>query len=173
VIWIFGREFTDRTAKDLLALPTARTSIVAAKFAITGGWCLLLSLETYVLGLAAGALLRLPAWSAATAWQGLGRLLVTTVMTWWLLSVLALAASVGRGYLPAVGAMFVMLFLAQVVAALGYGHLFPWSVPAIYSGLAGPDRDPVGLLGYLLVGLVGAGGVLATLRWWRDADQSR
>jgi ABC-2 type transport system permease protein len=30
-IWLFGREFSDHTAKDLLALPTSRTTIVAAK----------------------------------------------------------------------------------------------------------------------------------------------
>ena len=173
LIWIFGREFADRTAKDLLALPTARTTIVSAKFAVSGVWCLMLSVETYLLGLLAGAVLRLPGWSASVASHGLGRLLFTTVMTWLLLSVLALAASVGRGYLPAVGVMFVLIFVSQVVAALGYGHLFPWSVPAIYSGLAGPDRTPPDPIGYTLVALVGSAGVLATLRWWRFADQSR
>src|SRR5215213_11758730 len=29
--WIFGREFSDHTAKDLLALPTSREKIVTAK----------------------------------------------------------------------------------------------------------------------------------------------
>src|SRR5204862_1760089 len=52
VIWTFGREFSDHTVKDLLALPTPRTTIVAAKFVVTGAWCLLLALQTYLLGLA-------------------------------------------------------------------------------------------------------------------------
>ena len=43
VIWIFGREFSDRTAKDLLALPTSRIAIVAAKFAVAAAWCGLLA----------------------------------------------------------------------------------------------------------------------------------
>ncbi|MEX5298315.1 ABC transporter permease [Kocuria sp. CPCC 205292] len=30
-IWLFGREFSDRTATDLLALPTSRTAVVLAK----------------------------------------------------------------------------------------------------------------------------------------------
>jgi ABC-2 type transport system permease protein len=171
-IWIFGREFSDHTAKDLLALPTPRTAIAAAKFAVTGVWCLLLAVETYLLGLAVGALLRLPHWSATAAWQGLGRLLATAVMTWLLVSVLAFAASAGRGYLAAVGVMFVLLFVAQIVAALGYGHLFPWSVPAIYSGVAGDDGLPVGVLGFVLVAVAGGAGVAATLLWWRVADQA-
>jgi hypothetical protein len=31
VIWLIGREFSDRTAKALLALPTSRDAVVAAK----------------------------------------------------------------------------------------------------------------------------------------------
>ena len=33
--WVFGREFSDRTAKELLALPTPRWAIVAAKFVVS------------------------------------------------------------------------------------------------------------------------------------------
>src|SRR5262245_62453804 len=36
--WIFGREFSDRTAKDLMALPTSRENIVAAKLMVVAGW---------------------------------------------------------------------------------------------------------------------------------------
>jgi ABC-2 type transport system permease protein len=173
LVWTFGREFSDHTAKDLLSLPTSRTAIVAAKFVVTGFWCLLLTGETFVLGLIAGAVLRLPSWSASAAGQGLGRLIITAVMSWLLVSILALAASVGRGYLPAVGVMFLMVFLAQIVAALGYGHVFPWSVPGVFSGLSGPDRSAVGPVGFVLVAVVGAAGIGATLAWWRNADQSQ
>jgi ABC-2 type transport system permease protein len=173
MVWMFGREFSDRTAKDLLALPTPRTTIVAAKFLVSGLWCVVLAAEAYALGLVIGAALRLPHWSAATALHGLTRLAVTAALTWLLLSALALAASAGRGYLAAIGVLFVMLLSAQVVAALGYGHIFPWSVPAIYSGLAGPGKPSVGILGFALVGVVGVAGIAATLWWWRDADQPR
>ena len=173
LIWIFGREFSDHTAKDLLALPTPRAVIVIAKFGVTGLWCGLLAVEAYLLGLGVGVMLGLPGWSGTVAWQGLGRLLATAVMAWLLVSVLALAASVGRGYLAAVGVMFVMVFLAQIIAALGYGHLFPWSVPGVYSGLAGPDRPEVGSLGLVLVVVVGLAGIVGTAAWWSEADQSR
>src|SRR5215216_4843533 len=49
--WIFGREFSDHTAKELLALPTSRETIVAAKFVVTAIWTLVLTLLCYVLGL--------------------------------------------------------------------------------------------------------------------------
>ncbi len=173
VVWSFGREFSDHTVKDLLALPTPRTAVVAAKFTVTGAWCLLLAVETYGLGLAIGAALGLPGWTAHTALRGLTVLLVTAGMTVLVIAPFALAASVGRGYLAAVGAIFAAVFVAQVVALLGYGQYFPWSVPALYSGLAGSGRSAPGPIGYLLVAVTGVAGTIATAAWWRNADQSR
>jgi ABC-2 type transport system permease protein len=173
IVWTFGREFSQGTAKDLLALPTPRTTIVGAKFAVTAAWCLLLTLQTYLLGLAIGATLGLPGWSAAVAATGLTNLLLTAVMTIAVVTPFALAASLGRGYLAGIGAMFVAVFLAQVIALLGYGPYFPWSVPALFTGIAGPDRDPPGPLGYGLVALLGVAGMLGTALWWKHADQDR
>jgi ABC-2 type transport system permease protein len=172
VIWTFGREFSDRTAKDLLALPTSRSAVVAAKFTVTAVWCLLLAVQTYVLGLAVGAALRLPGWSTATAIHALATLLATAAMTVLLVAPFALAASAARGYLAAVGVMLGAVFAAQVVALLGYGQYFPWSVPALYSGAAGAGHPGPGLPGYALVVAAGVAGVAATLAWWRSADQS-
>jgi ABC-2 type transport system permease protein len=173
VIWLFGREFADRTVKDLLALPTSRGAVVGAKFVVAAGWCLLLAVQVYLLGLLIGAALHLPGWSVMTAAVALGRLLVTAAMAVSLATPLGLAASVGRGYLAAVAVMFAAVFAAQVIAVLGYGRWFPWSVPAIYSGAGGPDQPPPGPVGYSLVVLVGVAAVAGTGAWWRHADQTR
>jgi ABC-2 type transport system permease protein len=173
VIWTFGREFSDHTVKDLLALPTSRTMIVAAKYAVTAVWCVLLTTQTYLLGLVVGAALRLPGWTTGVAVQALAHMMVIAVLAVLLTTALRLAASVGRGYLAAIGVMFVTLFLAQVIAVLGYGHLFPWSVPAVYSEVGGPDHPSVGPVGYALVVVVAIVSVTATATWWRTADHTQ
>jgi len=172
VIWTFGREFSDHTVKDLLALPTSRTTIVAAKYTVTATWCLALTTQTYLLGLAVGAALRLPGWTTTVAVEALARMMVTAVLAVLLVTTLGLAASVGRGYLAAIGVMFLTVFLAQVIAVLGYGHLFPWSVPAIYSQIGGSDHPTVGPIGYSLVVAVAATSVTATVVWWHTADHT-
>jgi ABC-2 type transport system permease protein len=172
-VWSFGREFSDHTVNDLLALPTPRTAIVAAKFVVTSLWCLVLGVLVSLFGLGIGALLGLPGWSGATAAGGIGGVLVATLMTVLLTTPFGLAASIGRGYLAAVGVMFVVVFLSQIIAALGYGHLFPWSVPALFGGVAGESRTMPGPLGYGLVVLTGAAGAVATAVWWTTADQTR
>jgi ABC-2 type transport system permease protein len=172
LIWLFGREFSDRTAKDLLALPTSRVAVVAAKLVVAVGWCLLLSAQLIVLSLLLGALLGLPGWSPDTALHGLGTVFATTLLTLALATTFGLAASIGRGYLAAVAVMFVSLFAAQVIAALGFGAWFPWSVPSLLSGVAGPRQAP-GPLSIAGVLVVGATASVATAFWWQHADHNR
>jgi ABC-2 type transport system permease protein len=45
--WVFGREFSDHTAKELMALPTPRWVIVTAKFVLIALWILRLTLLIY------------------------------------------------------------------------------------------------------------------------------
>ncbi|MEV1243259.1 ABC transporter permease [Nonomuraea sp. NPDC049750] len=172
-IWLFGREFSDRTATDLLALPTSRTAIVAAKFTIAALWALLLALLLAGLGLLIGTLLALPGWSGPSAGEGVGRIVAAAALAALTTTPPALAASAGRGYLAAVGVLLAIVFAAQVIAALGYGAAFPWSVPALYARIAGPGQDPPGLAGLLLCAATGAAGVVTTALWWNRADHTR
>lgn len=173
MIWLFGREFSDRTAKDLLALPTSRTAIGSAKYLVGLAWCLLLTIHTVLLSLLLGVLLRLPGWSPGVAARGLGTVLAVAVLTVALATTYGLVASVARGYLAAVGAMFATLFASQIVAAVGYGAWFPWSVPSLLSGAAGPGKPLPGAVGIALVLAVGVFAVVATLVWWERADHDR
>ncbi|GAA1761589.1 ABC transporter permease [Nonomuraea bangladeshensis] len=172
-IWLFGREFSDHTATDLLALPASRTTIVAAKFTIATLWALLLAVLLVALGLGIGTLLALPAWSAPAVLDGLARILAAAVLAALTTTPLALAASAGRGYLAAVGVLFGIIFASQIIAALGYGAYFPWSVPGLYAGIAGEGQDPPGPAGLLLVAATGAIGAIATAAWWNRADHTR
>ena len=74
-IWLFGREFSDRTAKDLLALPTSRSAVVVAKLLVGLLWCLALTALLVAVTLVLGLLLRLPGWSPLVALRGAGLVL--------------------------------------------------------------------------------------------------
>lgn len=171
-IWVFGREYSDRTAKDLMALPTSRAAIVLAKFVVVAVWSAVLTAMVYAIGLGVGTAIGLPGGSAELAVASAGRLAAMGGLIVALLAPFAWAASAGRGYLPPVGVLFLSVFLSQVLAALGWGAYFPWSVPAIASGAAGPDMQDVGAVSYLIVVATGALGVAGTVAWWRLADQT-
>ncbi|HEU5440118.1 MAG TPA: ABC transporter permease [Ktedonobacterales bacterium] len=171
VIWLFGREYSDRTAKDLLALPTSRATIVTAKLCLIVIWCALLTLWIYLLGLALGRLIGLPGWTT-DGWLHATAVYATTAsLTIALTLPLAWAASAGRGYLPAIGVTILLVFLAQVLSALGLGPWFPWAAPALLSGAAGPEAQNLGAGTYLSVVAVVAGAIMGVIVWWRAADQ--
>ena len=144
MIWLFGREFADRTAKDLLALPTSRAAVVVAKLVVALVWSLLLTVggggDQPRAGSGAG-LARLVGPGASPRGRCHRRHSVLTVL---LATTYALAASWGRGYLAAVATLFVTAITAQIVSAVGYGAWFPWAVPSLMSGVAGPDQATPG-----------------------------
>ncbi len=170
--WVFGREYSDHTAKDLLALPTAREAIVVAKFVVVACWSALLTAMVWVIGWGIGSAIGLPGWSADLASHAAGQIAVVAILTILLLAPFAFVASAGRGYLPSIGSIFLAEFLAQILAALGWGAYFPWAVPALLSGAAGPGAAGLGAESYLVVALAGLAGVAGTLAWWRFADQT-
>ena len=73
---------------------------------------------------------------------------------------------------PRVGGPRDFSLFAQILAALGWGAWFPWSVPALVSGAAGPDAEAVSAGGVAIVVITAFLGLVATLVWWDPADQT-
>lgn len=171
--WVFGREFSDHTAKELLALPTPRWAIVGAKFVLIALWILGLTLLIFVVGLAIGAAVDIPSWSFASAQASLESLLAISLLTFMLMPFVAFFASAGRGYLPALGWTILTLAVANIVSFLGWGDWFPWAVPILVSGMVEVYADQVGLHSILVVLVTSLCATAATFVWWQRADQAR
>lgn len=169
--WVFGREYSDHTVKDLLALPTSRTTVVLAKFGLIVLWSLLLVGVIYLLGLAVGVAVVLPPTTWAIFTQSTLTIAVTACLIIALVTPIAFFASVGRGYLAPLGVAVLVLLLAQVVAAAGWGDYFPWSIPALRAGMAGEQFTQLSAISYMIVLLTSLLGVVATFVWWERADQ--
>lgn len=170
--WVFGREYADHTIKDLLALPTPRYVVVLAKFILVMLWSATLTAVIYFIGLGVGLAVALPPTSAGIIWQGTITMAITACLTIALATPIAFFASAGRGYLPPMGAAILAVILAQIVAATGWGEYFPWSVPALYAGMAGPAYAHLGIVSYIIVLLAGLLGMVGTFVWWAWADQT-
>jgi len=168
ISWTFGREFTDGTVKDLLAVPVPRFDILLAKFIVAALWCVALIVETTIVGLILGAVIRLPGGSLDVILHGTGLLAVTTVMSITLIMPFGFFASVGRGYLLPIGIAVLMLILGNLSITLGWGEYFPWSVPALIL-----QEAPITPFSYGLVFLTGLVGIVGTYLWWKYADQNR
>ena len=104
---------------------------MAAKLVLTALWAMGLTLVMFLLGLGIGKSVDIPGWSSGLARTSFADLLLTAVLTYLLMPLVALSASIGRGYLLplawAVGTM-VLAQIAAVLLAFGVGTLgtFIW-----------------------------------------------
>jgi len=171
--WVFGREFSDHTVKEMLALPTSRETIVTAKFIVISVWPLAVTLLIFGIALVVGHLIVLPGWSAELLRSAFLGVLGCAILTLGVIPFAALLASIGRGYLPPFGWTILTMVLAQFAAIMGWGDWFPWAIPGLFSGAAGPRAEVLGVHSYIVLILTCLIGLAATFYWWRNADQTR
>ncbi len=169
ITWVFGREFSDGTVKDMLAVPVQRASILLAKFILVAAWSALLTVVIFAAGLLMGLFLNLPGALAAAFLQGGITLAVTGLLVIPLVMPFALFASLGRGYLLPIAVAGLVLALVNLSTILGRGDYFPWAIPMIYA----QGESPLTLVSYAIVILTGLVGMIATYLWWVYADQNR
>lgn len=169
VIWCFGREFSDRMVGSLFALPTSRGMIAAAKLIVVAGWSVLVStsvvLVAFGLGLA-GDLGPLDAF----ALEEMGDVLAVALLTSLLASTLAFPASVGRGYLPAIGVMVLILMTAQMAVLFQAGAWYPFAAPGLWAVSGNQGEALVTLPQLALVPVLALIGAGVTIRWWRHFE---
>jgi len=172
VAYIFGREYTELTAKNMLAPPVARHWFVIAKLVAALVWWLVLVAavvaETFAIGLALG----LPGFSAALALSTVGNSLLAAGMSYLIVPVVAWVTTVGRGFMPPLAFALVMLALGDVFAHTGWAQWFPWSIIPLLIGMVGtPQTLSAG--SYVVLALTffaGVGATIAQLRWADNAQ---
>jgi ABC-type transport system involved in multi-copper enzyme maturation permease subunit len=171
--WIFGREFSEGTSKDLLALPISRKKIVDAKFTLYFFWCFALSFSNVVLASIIGSSLSLDGWNDVD-FVTMGQTYAITTLLSTLIGVpVALFAMIGQGYLAPLGFVALSLVFAQIIAATGFGAYFPWSIPGLYSGAAGEYRSQLDWISYGLLIFVALTGYVSSFKWFQQADQTK
>ena len=171
--WVFGREFSDRTAKELLAIPVSRSSMLIAKFVVLATSMLAMAIWVFLLGLIVGKLVDIPGYSIELVLSAFVNTIGTTLLTIALIPFVAFIASIGGGYMPAFGWAVFTVAISQVAVVMGWGDWMPWSVPALFSGAAGPRAEMLGTHSYIIVLVASATGFLITFNWWLYADQTR
>jgi ABC-2 type transport system permease protein len=172
--WLFGREYSDKTAKDLVSLPISRAKIVNAKFIYYFFWCLALVISNLILGLIIGFSLKLPGWNISMFYEKISLYFITTLMIITLNTLIGFFAVYGKGYMAPLGIVVIVVVLAQIFAALGLGTYFPWAIPGIYSGSGGAEiKSQLNNLSYFILIFTGIVGYFTTIFYQKYSNQSK
>jgi ABC-2 type transport system permease protein len=164
VAWCFGREFADRTVGALFAMPVSRGAIALSKFVVLMVWSFVVCATLILIALLLGTLAGLGPPDGPAA-HGLVKLFAVGVLTALLTMPVALASSIGRGYLPAIGILILLVMAAQVSVLFGAGGWFPYAAPGLWA-VSDQVGSTVGVGQMALVPVVALVGEWATVRWW-------
>jgi ABC-2 type transport system permease protein len=167
-VWVFGREFSDATVKDLLAVPVRRTDILLAKFIVVAIWSTALGVLICGLGLVLGVMFRLPGGSGDIIRAGLVHAGIADCLGIVAGLPFAFFASLGRGYLLPVGTLMLTMIVSQLVTAAGWAEYFPWAILGLYA-----QGEPLSPASFVILALASLAGIGATVWWWHSADQNR
>jgi ABC-type transport system involved in multi-copper enzyme maturation permease subunit len=171
--YLFGREYTDNTAKNLLALPIPRAWFAMAKLCVAGTWFAALLAWFCAEGMAVGMFLRLPGWSMEAVLEEARMIAILGVLLLMLGTVTAWIAVAGKGYLAPLGFTMATLVMGTVLSHTGWGVWFPWTIVPLMSGLAGPSVERLPAGSYAVVAVTFAAGIAATLIHLNKADNTQ
>jgi ABC-2 type transport system permease protein len=141
VTFIFGREYAEGTAKNLLAMPVPRSFFVLSKIVVAAAWFAVLTLWLVPAAALTGVTVGLAGLTTDLVLATTGKLLALAGMSLCCSVIVAWVAVQTRGYFAPLGFSIGTLAVASVFGHTGWGPWVPWSIVGLYSGAAGPGTD--------------------------------
>ena len=172
VAYLFGREYTEGTAKNMLALPVGRHWFVAAKLVVAAVWWFVLVVVVLAEGVLVGLALGLPGFSVGMIANSVGNALLAAAISFLLVPVVAWVTVVGRGYMGPIAFAIAGMALGNLFGKTGWAEFFPWSIVPLMIGMVGsPQTLPTA--SYIVLALTFIAGTAATIATLRLADNAQ
>lgn len=170
VTYLFGREYADGTARNLLCLPIERGWFALGKLAVAAVWWLALTVAVLAEGFAIAAVMSLPGFSSDVAARMIGSTLTSAAVSFLLAPVVAWITIWTRNDLAALGFALGMLLLGDVVGHTGWAEWFPWSIVPLLTGMVGQGTATLPWTSYLVLVLTFVTGTIGAILQLRHAD---
>jgi ABC-2 type transport system permease protein len=170
VIYLFGREYTEGTAKNMLALPVRRGYFVAAKLLVTALWFAALTIFLLAESILIGRLIGFGAIPEGLFAREAGSILFGSLLVFSLLPLVAWVTVLSGGYLAPFGYMIATLLIGNLMIRTNWARWCPWSIVALLSGMTGPRQEEVVLGSCLVLAATFAIGVAGTILRQDRAD---
>ncbi len=170
--YVYGREYAEGTAKNLLALPIPRSRFVLAKIAVVAVWFGSLTFALLPAAWLVGAAIGLGAAPAPLFASAAARLALLYLMSLGCAMPVAWVAVKTRGYFAPFGFAVFTLVIATTFGRTGWAPYIPWSVVGLASGASGEIPD-LGWMSYATVAATFLAGAALTIRHESYADNGQ
>lgn len=173
VAYVFGREYSDASAKNLLSLPVGRHWFAVAKLLVAAVWWMALVAIVIVEAMSIGLAMELPGFSVGQAATGIVDLLLAAAISFLLAPVVAWIAVWSRGEVAPIAFSLVMLALGTLFGKTGWAEWFPHSIVPLLVGMVADPVDSLPAGSYIVLAGTFAAGVAATILQLRFAENGQ
>lgn len=173
VAYLFGREYADGTAKNMLGLPVPRWRFVVAKLVVAALWWLLVVLLVIAEGVALATLLALPGYTSSLIWTMSADCFVAASIAYLTVPVVAWITIASRNYLMPLAFALAMLAIGNVLSKTGWSEWFPWSILPTMIGFVGMPVNGLPVGSYVVVAITFVAGVAGAIAQFTYADNTQ
>lgn len=172
--FVFRREYSEGTAKNMVTLPIGRSNFVAAKIVVSFVWYACIAAVVYGEALLLGLLVGLPGFDPALLESNVRLCLLVVLQTLLLGSLPAWIAVAGRGYLAPIGlTIFSSIVIGQIFLHTGWAPWVPWSIMFLTAGAGEPGALVPGAASLLVLAGVFIAGCIATYLTLERSDNTQ
>jgi len=164
--WVFGREFMDKTNKDLITKPISRTTVVFSKFIIIVLWSIVFATFLLLFSFVVGLLLGFREFTSALVSKALLKYIITALLFILISTPGAFFASISKGILAPIGILFIIAIAANILNDTVAAAYFPWTIPNLFC-----EKGHLILPSIAILISTGTAGIIGTFLWWRFAEQ--
>ncbi|XEC94881.1 ABC transporter permease [Paenibacillus tarimensis] len=167
--YLFNREYTEDTLKNLLTIPVSRTSIMLSKMLLLFLWIMLLTLVAWGLTLLLGVLGQFEGLSTLLIVDSLRKFMIAGVFLFILSTPIILITIVLKNFVPTIVLTIVITLINVMSSNSDYKGLIPWTAAFdIANGTLIPAYPPE--YSYIVIGATSITGFITTLVYFRKAD---
>jgi bacitracin transport system permease protein len=167
--YLYSREYTEDTLKNLLTIPVSRVGLLLSKWVLLFFWIMLLTLETWVLALLFGTLGQFTGLSEAMVSQTLSQFAMAGMLSFLLTTPIVLITLVFKNFVPSIIVTIAITLVNVMLATSEHRGLFPWVAALdIANGTLDPKYPPeVSYIGIAVTCLL---GWIASIAYFNKAD---
>lgn len=170
VAFVFGREYDEGTAKNMLALPVARHWFVIAKLIVVAVWWFSIVIAMLAESVLVGIALGLPDFTAGVVIEMVSNTLLAAAISYLLVPVVAFVTIWSRGYMGPLGFALGTLLAGNLFGSTGWAPWFPWSIVPLLVGSVGAPVSGLPFGSYVVVVGTFVAGVVASIMMVRRSD---
>jgi bacitracin transport system permease protein len=157
--YLFNREYTENTLKNLLTIPVSRINLILSKMLLLFIWIMMLTIITWSLTLVLGMIAQFDGVSIMLLLTSFKQFCIGGILLFVLSSPMIFITVLMKNYVPTIILAVVIMLVNVMIAFSDHQALFPWSaVLNIASGTFPPTYPPefsyIGIIAISFIGFI-------------------